>query len=65
MSDGESSTPIGTVNGTTTTLTDTGLRKGTTYFYNVAASNHVGISPDSNEVSMTLGMRALIGARRA
>ena len=53
MSDGEANTPIGTVSGTTTTFTDTGLRNGTTYFYNVAAVNHVGISPDSNEVSVT------------
>lgn len=53
MSDGEASTPIGTVSGTTTTFTDTGLLNGTTYFFNVAASNRVGISPDSNEVSVT------------
>jgi hypothetical protein len=50
---GESSTPVGTVRGTATTFTDTGLRNGTTYFYNVAASNRVGVSPDSNEVSVT------------
>ena len=58
MSDGEANTPIGTVSGTTTTFTDTGLRNGTTYFYNVAAVNHVGISPDSNEVSVTPGSAA-------
>jgi hypothetical protein len=49
-SDGEGITPIATVSGTTTTFTDTGLSNGTTYFYNVAASNAVGVSPDSNEV---------------
>jgi len=53
MSDGEASTAIGTTNGTITTFTDTGLRNATTYFYNVAASNGAGISPDSNEVSAT------------
>jgi hypothetical protein len=53
MSGGEASTPIGTVSGTTTTFTDTGLHNGTTYFYNVAAGNRVGVSPDSNEVSVT------------
>jgi len=53
LSGGESSTPIGTVSGSTTTFTDTGARSGTTYFYNVAARNRVGVSPDSNEVSVT------------
>ncbi len=51
-SDGEVSTPVGTVSGTTTTFTDSGLHNGTTYFYNVAANNSVGVSPDSNEVSV-------------
>jgi hypothetical protein len=46
-------TPVATTNGTTTTFTDTGLHDGTTYFYNVAANNSVGISPDSNEVTVT------------
>jgi hypothetical protein len=54
-SDGEANTPVGTTNGTTTTFTDTGLHNGTTYFYNVAANNNVGVSPDSNEVSTTPG----------
>jgi fibronectin type 3 domain-containing protein len=54
-SDGEANTPVGTTNGTTTTFTDTGLRNGTTYFYNVAANNSVGVSPDSNEVTATPG----------
>jgi fibronectin type 3 domain-containing protein len=53
ISDGEVVTPVGTVNGTTTTFTDTGLTNGKTYFYNVAANNSVGVSPDSNEVSVT------------
>ena len=45
-------TPIATTNGTTTTFTDTGLKNGTTYFYNVAANNAVGVSPDTNEISV-------------
>lgn len=53
ISDGEAVTPVGTVSGTATTFTDTGLTNGKTYFYNVAASNSVGVSPDSNEVSVT------------
>ena len=53
MSDGEANTAVGTVNGTTTTFTDTGLHNGSTYFYNVAANNNVGVSADSNEVSTT------------
>jgi chitodextrinase len=52
-SDGEANVAIGTTNGTTTTFTDSGLHNGTTYFYNVAATNSTGISPDSNEVSTT------------
>jgi hypothetical protein len=53
ISDGEAITPVGTVSGTTATFTDTGLTNGKTYFYNVAANNSVGVSPDSNEVSVT------------
>jgi hypothetical protein len=53
MSGGESSTPIAIVSGTTTTFTDTGVQSGTTYFYNVAARNRVGVSPDSDEVPVT------------
>jgi fibronectin type 3 domain-containing protein len=52
-SDGEANTPVGTTSGTTTTFTDSGLKNGSTYFYNVAANNAVGVSPDSNEVSVT------------
>ncbi|HEU5332291.1 MAG TPA: fibronectin type III domain-containing protein [Actinocrinis sp.] len=51
VSDGEAVTPVGTVSGATTTFTDSGLTNGKTYFYNVAANNAVGVSPDSNEVS--------------
>ena len=51
-SDGEALTPIATVSGTTTTFTDTGLTSGKTYYYNIAAVNSVGISPDSNEISV-------------
>jgi fibronectin type 3 domain-containing protein len=50
-SDGEAVVPVGTTNGTTTSFTDTSLHNGTTYFYNVAAINAVGVSPDSNEVT--------------
>jgi len=53
-SDGEAVTPLAAVGGTTTTFTDTGLTSGHTYFYNVAANNAAGISPDSNEVSVTV-----------
>jgi fibronectin type 3 domain-containing protein len=53
ISDGEAVTPVGTVNGTTTTFTDAGLTNGKTYFYNIAANNSAGVSPDSNEVSVT------------
>jgi len=52
-SDGEAVAPIATVSGATTTFTDTGLTHGKTYFYNIAANNAVGVSPDSNEVSVT------------
>jgi hypothetical protein len=52
-SDGEATTAIGTVNGSTTTFKDTGVQNGTAYFYVVAANNGVGISPDTNEVSTT------------
>jgi hypothetical protein len=53
-SDGEAVTPAAVVTGTTATFTDTGLTSGKTYFYNMAANNAVGVSPDSNEVSVTV-----------
>ncbi len=53
VSDGEANAPVGTTSGNTTTFTDSGLKDGTTYFYNVAANNAVGVSPDSNEVTVT------------
>jgi fibronectin type 3 domain-containing protein len=53
-SDGEAVTPAAAASGTTTTFTDTGLTSGHTYFYNIAANNAVGTSPDSNEVSVTV-----------
>jgi Fibronectin type III domain len=52
-SDGEATTAVATVTGTTTKFTDTGLHSGTTYFYAVAANNGVGVSPDTNEVTAT------------
>ena len=36
-----------------TTLTDSGLTNGTTYYYSVSASNDKGTSPDSETVSVT------------
>jgi fibronectin type 3 domain-containing protein len=58
--DGEATTPVATVSGTTTTYTDTGLTNGKTYFYNVAANNSVGVSPDSNEVSISPGVTTTV-----
>jgi Fibronectin type III domain len=52
-SDGELPSPLATTTGTTITFTDTGLRTGTKYFYVVAANNSMGVSPDSNEVTVT------------
>jgi fibronectin type III domain protein len=52
-SDGELPSPLATTTGTTRTFTDTGLRNGTQYFYVVAANNNMGVSPDSNEVTVT------------
>lgn len=60
ISDGEAVTPVGTVSGTTTSFTDTGLTNGKTYFYNVAANNSVGVSPDSNEVSVAPAASATV-----
>jgi fibronectin type 3 domain-containing protein len=49
--DGEATTPIATV--TTPSFTDTGVTNGTLYFYEVAATNSVGISGDTNQITMT------------
>jgi hypothetical protein len=53
MSDGLDVTPIGTTTGAATSFTDANLASGTTYFYSVVASNSVGPSPNSNEVSLS------------
>jgi titin len=53
LSDGEAITPVATTNGTTTIFRDTGLHNGTTYYYIVAAINAQGISPDTNEISVS------------
>ncbi|AWP29292.1 hypothetical protein B9D94_22935 [Paenibacillus sp. Cedars] len=47
------STPIATVNGSTTSYTATGLTNGTTYYFAVMASNESGYSGYSNEASAT------------
>jgi hypothetical protein len=49
--DGEATTPIATVSGTS--YSDTSVTNGTLYFYEVAATNSVGISPDSNQITTT------------
>jgi hypothetical protein len=49
--DGEATTPIATV--TSPSYTDTSVSNGTLYFYEVAANNSVGISGDTNQISMT------------
>jgi hypothetical protein len=65
MPDGEATTPVGTVNGTTTTFTDTGLTNYSTYFYMVTATDAVGVSPDSNEVMTTPGITPPSGTNLA
>jgi hypothetical protein len=55
MSDGEEITPMATTIGATTSFTDTDVHAGSTYFYAVAANNSVGVSPSSNEASLTPG----------
>jgi hypothetical protein len=64
-SDGEATTPVGTVNGTTTTFTDTGLTNSSTYFYQVAANNSTGVSPNSNEIMATPGVTVHSGTNLA
>jgi hypothetical protein len=49
--DGQATTPIATV--TSPSYTDTGVTNGTLYFYEVAATNSVGISGDTNQITMT------------
>jgi hypothetical protein len=49
--DGEATTPIATV--TSPSYTDTSVSNGTLYFYEVAASNSVGTSGDTNQITMT------------
>jgi hypothetical protein len=49
--DGEATTPIATV--TSPSYTDHGVSNGTLYFYEVAATNSVGISGDTNQITMT------------
>ena len=52
-SDGEATTPVGTVSGTTTSYTDTGLTNGKLYYYFIQSFNGTGGSPLSNEVTAT------------
>ena len=49
--DGEATTPIATVIGPS--YTDTHATNGTLYFYEVAATNSVGTSGDTNQITMT------------
>ena len=49
--DGEATTPIATV--TSPAYADTKATNGTLYFYEVAATNSVGISGDTNQITMT------------
>jgi malectin (di-glucose binding ER protein) len=49
--DGEATTPIATV--TSPSYTDTSVTNETLYFYEVAATNSVGISGDTNQIAMT------------
>jgi hypothetical protein len=65
MSDGEATTPVATVSGTTTTFTDAGVTNRSTYFYMVVANNAVGNSPDSNEVMTTPGITPPSGTNLA
>jgi fibronectin type 3 domain-containing protein len=64
-SDGEATTPVATVSGTTTTFTDTGLTNASSYYYMVAANNAAGVSPDSNEIIATPGVTLPSGTNLA
>jgi hypothetical protein len=65
QSDGEATTPVATVSGTTTTYTDTGLKNASSYYYVVAANNAAGVSPDSNEILATPGVTLPSGTNLA
>jgi fibronectin type 3 domain-containing protein len=65
QSDGEATTAVGTVSGTTTTFTNTGLTNNSSYFYMVAANNATGSSPDSNEIIATPGVTLPSGTNLA
>jgi hypothetical protein len=65
ISDGEATTAVGTVSGTTTAFTDTGLTNGKTYFYQVVANNAAGNSPDSNEIFTAPGVTVPPGVNLA
>jgi fibronectin type 3 domain-containing protein len=56
---GESATPLAT-NVATTGFTDTTVVNGTTYYYQVAAVNGVGVSPRSGEASATPSQPATV-----
>ena len=56
-SNGEGTTPIATVTGTS--YTDSGLTNGKTYYYKITAINSVGESLASNEASTTPQLPAL------
>jgi hypothetical protein len=64
-SDGEATTPVATVSGTTTTYTNTGLTNASSYYYVVAANNATGVSPDSNEILATPGVTLPSGTNLA
>jgi hypothetical protein len=65
MPDGEATTPIATINATTTTFTDSGLKNHSTYFYQVTANNAVGASTGSNQIMATPGVTTLKGTNLA
>lgn len=65
QSDGEATTPVASVSGTTTTYTDAGLKNASSYYYMVAANNAAGVSPDSNEIIATPGVTLPSGTNLA